>query len=112
MAPRPVEIFQNSSPSLSLWTFADVQSAGFGGGSAAAAGPSPLPPAPWQVTQFVSTFFLALPTPFTGFFMALASAGAFHSPWAHAVVSAAATTSVTAATATVNDLGHALMTPP
>src|ERR1044071_4867893 len=97
MAPRPLLIFQKSSPSVSLATRADVQSAGFGAGKAAAAGPSPLPLAPWQVTQLVSMFFFALPTPLTGFFVALASAGAFHSPWAQAAVSAAPVTRVTAA---------------
>src|SRR5262245_59628961 len=99
MAPRPLVIFQNSSPSASAWTFADVQSAGLGGGSAAAAAPSPLPLAPWHVTQLVSAFFLAFPTPFTGFFIALASAGAFHSPWAHAAVIPAPATRVAAVTA-------------
>jgi hypothetical protein len=52
MAPRPVVIFQNSSPSESSWTRFDVQSAGFGL-SATAAGLSPLPPAPWQATQLI-----------------------------------------------------------
>jgi MoaA/NifB/PqqE/SkfB family radical SAM enzyme len=42
MGPLPVEIFQKISPSVSSWTFFDVQSAGLGL-SAAAAGPSPLP---------------------------------------------------------------------
>ena len=61
MAPRPFEIFQNSSPSASACTLDDVQSAGLGGGSAAAAAPSPLPLAPWQVTQLVSmVFFLGV----------------------------------------------------
>ena len=54
IAPRPLLIFQNSSPSVSDATLAEVQSAGFGGGSAAAAGPSPLPFGPWHVTQLVS----------------------------------------------------------
>src|SRR6185503_12083176 len=112
IAPRPLLIFQNSSPSVSDATFAEVQSAGFGGGSAAAAGPSPLPLAPWHVTQYVSMFFFALPTPLTGFFTAFASAGACHSPCAHAAVMAAPPTSATAATTTPSDLRHALMTPP
>src|SRR5688572_21924152 len=84
MAPRPLEIFQNSSPSVSFWTLADVQSAGFGGGSAAAAAPSPLPEVPWHDEQFVSADFLALPMPFTGFFLAFSAGGATHSPCAHA----------------------------
>ena len=112
MAPRPLLIFQKSSPSLSEATFADVQSAGFGGGSAAAAAPSPLPLGPWHVTQFVSMFFFALPAPLTGFFKAFASAGAFHSPCAHAAVMAAPATSVRETAATVNDLRHDLMAPP
>jgi len=33
MAPRPLLIFQKSSPSLSAASLDDVQSAGFGGGS-------------------------------------------------------------------------------
>src|SRR5688500_5384070 len=109
MAPRPVEIFQKSSPSDSACTLADVQSAGLGGGSAAAAAPSPLPLAPWQVTQLVSTFFLALPTPLTGFLVFLASAGAFHSPCAHADTMPAPATSATAAATTISVLTHALM---
>src|SRR3970040_1840347 len=112
MAPRPLLIFQKSSPSDSACTLADVQSAGLGGGSAAAAGPSPLPLAPWQVAQLVSTFFLALPTPFTGFFAFLASAGAFHSPCADAAVMPAPATSVTAAATTVSVLRQALIAPP
>src|SRR5262245_26862953 len=52
MAPRPVEIFQKISPSVSSWTAFEVQSAGFGV-SAAAAAPSPLPLAPWQGTQLI-----------------------------------------------------------
>src|SRR5262245_7273224 len=111
MAPRPSLIFQKSSPSVSLWTLADVQSAGLGGGSAAAATPSPLPLGPWQVTQFVSTVFCSLPTPLTGFFMALASAGAFHSPWAQAIP-APAPTSRAAAKITARNFASLLMTPP
>ena len=53
MGPRPFDILQKSTPSASALTFADVQSAGLGL-SAAAATPSPLPPGPWHVTQFVS----------------------------------------------------------
>src|SRR5437879_12997262 len=82
MAPRPFDIFQKISPSDWLWTAAAVQLAGLGGGSAAAAGPSPFPLAPWHETQFVSTATFAVPTPFTGFFIALASAGATPSPCA------------------------------
>src|SRR5256885_11741869 len=67
MAPRPFVIFQKISPSVSFATLSDVQSAGFGGGSAAAAGPSPFPLGPWHVTQFVSTIVFAVPMPFTGF---------------------------------------------
>src|SRR5262245_40752420 len=112
MAPRPSLIFQKISPSVWLCTFADVQSAGLGGGSAVAAGPSPLPLAPWQVTQLVSTVFWALPTPLTGFFRALASAGAFHSPpWAQ-TIPAPAPTSRAAANTTARNLESLLMTPP
>src|SRR5687767_5508906 len=117
MAPRPLEIFQKSSPSDSLATFADVQSAGFGGGSAAAAGPSPLP-LPWQDWQFVSIFFFALPSACLsvflsarGFFIALTSAGAFHSPCAHTAETAPTATRAAAVT-TINDLWHALMGSP
>src|SRR3977135_3249742 len=46
IAPRPLLIFQNSSPSVSAAIFDDVQSAGLGGGSAAAAGTSPLATVP------------------------------------------------------------------
>src|SRR5947208_4175221 len=87
IAPRPLLIFQKSSPSVSLASFFDVQSAGFGGGSAAAAGPSPLPLGPWHVAQFCSASFLAsarsFASPFlaaSGFLVFFASAGAFHSP--------------------------------
>src|SRR5437773_11727815 len=59
IAPRPLLIFQKSSPSVSLACFFDVQSAGFGGGSAAAVGLSPLPLGPWHVAQFCSACFLA-----------------------------------------------------
>src|SRR6266550_966752 len=86
IAPRPLLIFQKSSPSVSAASFADVQSAGLGGGSAAAAGPSPLPPGPWHVTQFCSASFLASARSFgsvffaaSGFFTFFASAGAFQS---------------------------------
>src|SRR5262245_41839782 len=85
MAPRPSLILQKRIASLSPWIFAEVQWAGLGGGRAAAAGPSPLPDAPWQVTQFVSTVFLASPTPFTLFLALLTHlASAFHSPCAQA----------------------------
>src|SRR5437867_1364429 len=112
MAPRPFDIFQKISPSDWLWTAAAVQLAGLGGGSAAAAGPSPFPLAPWHETQFVSTAFFAFPTPFTGFFIALASAGATHGPWAETTAAPVQTTSVIAATAMLSDLPNALMTPP
>src|SRR6266571_6986650 len=110
--PRPFSIFQKSSPSVSFASLADVQSAGFGGGRAAAAGPSPLPPGPWQVTQLVSIVFLALPTPFTGFCFFFASAGAAHSPCAHAADAATPTTSVATAAITASDFPNGLMTPP
>src|SRR5215475_7156617 len=90
----------------------DVQLAGFGGGSAAAAGPSPLPEAPWHETQFVSTVFFAFPIPFVGFFVALASAGATHGPWAETTVTPAQARSETAATAMLSDFQNGLMTPP
>src|SRR5437762_13146569 len=84
IAPRPLLIFQNSSPSASAAIFDDVQSAGLGGGSAAAAGPSPLPPLPWQVTQFRPASFLPSATSFGSSFFAgvlvfFASAVACHS---------------------------------
>src|SRR5437867_3441427 len=99
MAPRPFDIFQNNSPSVCFWTASEVQFAGFGGGSAAAAGPSPLPEGPWHDTQFVSTAFFALPTPLTGFFIALASAGATQGPWAETTATPVQTRNVIAATA-------------
>jgi hypothetical protein len=81
MGPRPVAIFQNSSPSDSSCTRRDVQSAGFGL-SATAAAPSPLPRAPWQETQLIfatfspwSTVFLSLGA---GFFFAFSDPGAAH----------------------------------
>src|SRR2546422_5385634 len=70
IAPRPLLIFQKSSPSVSLASFFDVQSAGFGGGSAAAAGPSPLPLGPWHVAQFCSASFLASARSFASPFLA------------------------------------------
>src|SRR5712691_211230 len=76
MAPRPFVIFQNSSPSVSLWTAGDDQSIGLGC-SAAEATPSPRPLAPWQPVQLVAITFFASPIPLTGFFRALVSAGAF-----------------------------------
>jgi hypothetical protein len=45
MGPRPFEIFQKSSPSVSFFVLSPVQFAGLGL-SAAAAGPSPLPCGP------------------------------------------------------------------
>src|SRR5712664_4618175 len=88
MAPRPVVIFQNNSPSVSSRTRFDVQSTGFGV-SATAAGPSPLPPAPWQETQLTlatfspcSTVFLSLAS---GLFLAFSGAGATHGVWALAI---------------------------
>src|SRR5262245_56680498 len=104
MAPRTFDIFQKSSPSVSFCTEADVQFAGFGAGNAAAAGPSPLPPGPWHDTQFVSTDFFALPIPFTGFFIVLASGGATHGPWAETTAAPTHTSSEIAATAMLSDL--------
>src|SRR5437660_10738042 len=93
IAPRPLLIFQNSSPSVSAATFDDVQSAGLGGGSAAAAGPLPLPSGPWQEAQLVSASFLPSPSralsaflSASGFFTFFCSAGPFHSPCAHAAI--------------------------
>src|SRR5437773_7387182 len=87
IAPRPLLIFQYSSPSVSLASFFDVQSAGFVGGSAAAAGPPPLPLGPRHVAQFCSASFLASAGSFVSPFLAargvlvcFASAGAFHAP--------------------------------
>src|SRR5258707_13002431 len=82
MGPRPFDILQNSTPSGSAFTFADVQSAGLGV-SAAAATPSPLPLAALQGTQFVSADFLpaaALGAPDCGFFtlLNLAASHSFH----------------------------------
>src|SRR5882724_2743808 len=116
IAPRPLLIFQNSSPSVSAAIFDDVQSAGLGGGSAAAAGPSPLPPLPWQVAQFCSASFLPSATSFgssffVGFLVFFASAGAFHSPCAQ-TPDATAVASAAAATATVNGLRNDLMGSP
>src|SRR5882762_1543822 len=116
IAPRPLLIFQNSSPSVSAAIFDDVQSAGLGGGSAAAAGPSPLPPLPWQVTQFCSASFLPSATSFGSsffvrFLVFFASAGAFHSPCAQTPDATPAASAAVAAT-TVNDLRNALMGSP
>src|SRR5882724_10663160 len=83
MAPRPFVIFQNSSPSVSLWTAGEDQSIGLGC-IAAEATPSPRPLAPWQPAQFMAITFFASPMPLTGFFRVLVSAGAFQSLWAHA----------------------------
>src|SRR3972149_4935003 len=78
MGPRPFEIFQKISPSLSPWTAAAIQLAGLTG-RAAAAGPSPPPLAPWQATQLASAIFLAsaitLSDLATGFFTFFASGG-------------------------------------
>src|ERR1700730_10980572 len=92
MAPRPFVIFQNSSPSVSLWTAGDDQSIGLGS-SAAEATPSPRPLAPWQPAQLIAITLFASPAPLTGFFRVLASAGAFQSLWGQAspwMISAAA----------------------
>jgi hypothetical protein len=56
-------------------------------------------------------FFLAFPTPLTGFFVAFADAGAFHSPWAKAPPTPAPVTTVTAATM-ANTLPSLVMLPP
>src|SRR5712692_2284184 len=104
MGPLPFDILQKSTPSGSAFTFADVQSAGLGV-SAAAATPSPLPEAPWQVTQFVSADFLpaaALPAPFRVLY--LASSHSFQVSWAEASVAPAPTTSAAAAKAAVRVL--------
>jgi hypothetical protein len=60
----------------------------------------------------VSTDFFAFPTPFTEFFTALASAGAFHGPWADTTDTPVQARSVIAATAMLSNLPNALMTPP
>src|SRR3989475_7160371 len=112
MAPRPFVIFQKISPSVSFATLSDVQSAGFGGGSAAAAGPSPFPPGPWHVTQFVSTIVFAFPMPFTGFFRFFASGGATHGSCADAAPRPTATTRATPATTAVTDFPNTLIAPP
>src|SRR2546428_11662699 len=118
IAPRPLLIFQKSSPSVSLASFFAVRSAGFGGGSAAAAGPSPLPLGPWHVTQFCSASFLAsarsLASPFlatSGFLVLFASAGAFHSPCAQ-TPETTPSASAAAAAATVNGVRNGLMGSP
>jgi len=87
IAPRPVEIFQNSSPSLWSCTRAEVQSAGLGL-RAMAAGPLPLKVSPWQGTQLAlaterpnSTLF---GSPGSGFFLAFSAAGTTHGAWAGA----------------------------
>src|SRR5262249_47388250 len=112
IAPRPFDIFHKSSPSVSFCTASDVQFAGLGGGSAAAAGPSPLPPGPWHETQLVSTVFFALPMPLIGFFVAFASGGATQGPWAETTAAPAETTRTIAATAMPSDFADALMKPP
>jgi len=60
----------------------------------------------------VSIVFFAFPTPFTGFFIALASAGATHGPWAETTATPAHARSGTAATAMLSDFQNGLMTPP
>src|SRR5438094_9084163 len=116
IAPRPLLIFQKSSPAVSLASFFDVRSAGFGGGSAAAAAPSPLPLGPWHVSQFSSASFLAsarsFASPFlaaSGFLVFFASAGAFHSPCAQTPET---TPIASAAAATIDDLRNGLMGSP
>src|SRR5262249_4422716 len=98
MGPRPFEIFQNSVPSLSSCTVLDVQSAGFGL-SAAAAAPSPFPPAPWQVTQFICAPFLpcamALAPAETGFLRPASPSGAVHGPCAWTLTAPPAMTTPT-----------------
>src|SRR3989304_5798016 len=111
MGPRPFEIFQKISPSLSPWTAANVQLAGLTG-RAAAAGPSPAPLAPWQATQLASAIFLAAATTLsdlaTGFFTLFASGGATHLPWAQTPAPSA----TTATNPTVTPNQRALMSPP
>src|SRR5262249_30574519 len=96
MAPRPVLIFQKSSPSDSSWIFFDVQSAGLGL-SAAAATPSPLPLAPWQVAQLIWATFCPWSTTFAsagkGFFFAFSAGGACHAAWPYAIPASASTPS-------------------
>ena len=81
MAPRPVEIFQKSSPSVWSWTRGDVQSAGLGL-SAMAAGPFPLKDSPWQGTQLVLAtdrpISMAFGSVATGLRFAFSDAGATH----------------------------------
>ena len=81
MAPRPVEIFHTSSPSLWSWTRGEVQSAGLGL-SAMAAGPFPLKVWPWHGTQLVLAAArpssMVLESAATGLFLAFSDAGATH----------------------------------
>src|SRR5690242_21285823 len=88
MAPRPVLIFQNSSPSDSSWTRLEVQSAGLGF-SATAAAPSPLPLLPWQDTQLTLATFSPCSATFAlaaiGLFLAFSDAGAVQGVWPQAV---------------------------
>src|ERR1044071_4632593 len=110
IGPRPLEIFQNSVPSLSDWALAGVQSAGVGG-SAGGAGPSPLPLLPWHETQLVSASFLPLAALPPGLFFAFSAAGASHGPgaWAHVLAARPHTLAVT--TTAVNALMNRLMRP-
>src|SRR5262249_24340778 len=97
IAPRPLEIFQNSSPSVSSCMRLDVQSAGLGV-SAAAAAPSPLPPFPWQDAQLTSAIFFPFSTDslpgLSGLFWAFSDSGAVHGACAtaRALVDSRATT--------------------
>ncbi len=81
MAPRPVEIFQTSSPSLWSWTRGEVQSAGLGL-SAIAAGPFPLKVWPWQGTQLALATTrpssMLLESAARGLFLAFSDTGATH----------------------------------
>src|SRR5947199_283517 len=85
IGPRPLEIFQNSSPSVSFWTWPAVQSAGLGL-SATAAAPSPFPFSPWQEAQLILAIFLPCSMTFlslgSGFIFAFSDADAVQCSWA------------------------------
>src|SRR5262245_59171089 len=112
MGPLPFDILQKRTPSGSPFTFAEVQSAGLGV-RAAAATPSPLPDAPWQVTQFVSADFLpaaTLPAPLRVLY--LASSHSFQVSWAEASVAPAPTMSAAVTTAAVRVLPRVVIRSP